>query len=352
MIETGVSVYLGLKEYNLKDNIEYLKKCKNLGIDNVFSSLHINEAINNTSLDEFTIQARECKELGLKLNVDISKPTFEKINVPEGIYRLRLDYGFSKEEIVEMSNIAPYLIELNASTINEEYVKELFHLGANTSRLSFSFNFYPKKYTGHDSKTVYEKIELIHKYGFKVYAFVRSFYGLRPPLYEGLPTIENHRYESLTYSVEELTAMGIDGLYFGDAYASDDEIKELVSLSKEDNLIVEVYSLDDDAVNSLTSVYVNRRDFNDYLIRIGTLSRNTEVKPNNVCVTPRHKLDLTIDNSLFKRYSGEINIVLQDLPSDERCNLIGRIYTSDFVLEKIKNCEHFKFKVVSKDNLC
>ena len=50
----------------------------------------------------------------------------------------------------------------------------------------------------------------------------------------------------------------------------------------------------------------------------------------------RKKYDVTIDNELFKRYSGEINLVLTDLPNDERVNVIGYVDCSDIVVNSLK----------------
>ena len=57
----------------------------------------------------------------------------------------------------------------------------------------------------------------------------------------------------------------------------------------------------------------------------------------------RKKYDVTVDNSKFKRYAGEINIVLKDLPSDERVNVIGKIDSTDVIIENIKRGNVFKF---------
>ena len=46
----------------------------------------------------------------------------------------------------------------------------------------------------------------------------------------------------------------------------------------------------------------------------------------------RQRGDVTIDNSNYGRYMGELQIVLQDLPADERVNVIGRIVSEDLCL--------------------
>ena len=60
----------------------------------------------------------------MKVILDISPAAFSKITLPP-IYALRLDYGFSREEIVRLANEADYRIELNASTISEEDLRYL-----------------------------------------------------------------------------------------------------------------------------------------------------------------------------------------------------------------------------------
>ena len=70
-------------------------------------------------------------------------------------------------------------------------------------------------------------IEFYHHLGIMVSGFIPSHYSFRPPMYEGLPTVENHRKISLNLAIEELKACGIDEILFSDAYASNDELKLL-----------------------------------------------------------------------------------------------------------------------------
>ena len=50
----------------------------------------------------------------------------------------------------------------------------------------------------------------------------------------------------------------------------------------------------------------------------------------------RRRGDVTIDNSNYGRYMGELQIVLHDLPADRRVNVIGRIVSEDLcLLEKL-----------------
>ena len=134
---------------------------------------------------------------------------------------------FTDEEIIHLSNTASYYVELNASTLSYEHIKSLIDNGINTTRTRFTFNFYPKLYTGHDIIDVYNKTKICNEVGIYVGAFIPSHIGFRPPMYEGLPTVEAHRKMCLDVAIEELKACGINGIYFGDAYASTEEISIL-----------------------------------------------------------------------------------------------------------------------------
>ena len=87
--------------------------------------------------------------------------------------------------------------------------------------------------------------------------------------------------------------------------------------------------------------FVVRPDLNSYILRMTSLRGKSEIPAFN-CVD-RKLYDVTIDNSNFKRYAGEINIVLQDLPNDERVNVIGKLDTTNVIINKIKKGIRFKF---------
>lgn len=338
MIDTGISVYAGLDDYSKEENVKYLHLAKDLGCTHVFSSAHINEA--KTSQEELQSIIDECNKLGLKLTLDVSKRIIDKYKDLEGLFALRLDYGFSDEEIIELSQNAPYLVELNASTLSYEHIKSLIDNGINTSRTRFTFNFYPKLYSGHDIIDVYNKTKICNEVGIYVGAFIPSHVGFRPPMYEGLPTVEVHRTMVLDNAIEELKACGINGIYFGDAYACTDEINTLVMHNADDVLIK--FSLYNEYYNYLyDKSFRIRPDLNSSILRVSSVRSGDEILEFNT--VGRKKYDVTVDNSKFKRYAGEINIILKDLPSDERVNVIGKIDSTDIIIDKIKKGNKFKF---------
>lgn len=344
-MQTGISVYVGLDDYNIKDTIKYLHNAKESGVEYVFSSAHINEA--SEAFDDLELIINECSKLDLKLSLDISKPVYEKIKLPTDLYALRLDYGFTEEDIIKLSNEAPFLIELNASTVTTDKLIRLLRNGLNPSRTRLTYNFYPKLYTGHDIETVYENTLIFKELGFLVYAFVPSKKGLRPPMYEGLPTVEAHRNLDLALAVEELKICKIDGIYFGDAYASCEELM-ILNKHKCDETIIELH-LNKEFSNlesKINKIYTIRPDCNNIMLRLSGTRALDNIEPCN-CVS-RFKNDVTMDNCQFKRYMGEICIVLSNLPADQRVNVIGKINTTDFILYNLKNIEKFKFEIIKK----
>lgn len=338
MIDAGISVYAGLDDYSKEENVKYLRLAKDLGCTHVFSSAHINEA--KTSQEELQSIIDECNKLGLKLSLDVSKKIIDKYSSLEGLFALRLDYGFTDEEIIKLSHTAPYLVELNASTLSYEHIKSLIDNGINTSRTRFTFNFYPKLYSGHDILDVYNKTKICNEVGIYVGAFIPSHIGFRPPMYEGLPTVEAHRSMILDNAIEELKACGINGIYFGDAYASSEEIKTLNMHNTSDVLIkLSIYNNEYDYIYDKS--FRIRPDLNSSILRVSSVRSSNEILAFNTI--DRKKYDVTIDNSKFKRYAGEINIVLKDLPNDERVNVIGKIDSTDIIINNIKRGNVFKF---------
>lgn len=346
MYKAGISVFNGLSDYNVESNLEYIKKAKEKGYEIIFSSAHINEA--NNAYSDLQRCIDFANELNMKLSLDISKPAFLKMESLKGLYALRLDYGFTDEDIVELSNRDDFLIELNASTISFEKFNRLIEMGMNLNHLRMSFNYYPKKHTGHDIEFVKEKIDFFHKYGICVGAFIPSHIGFRPPMYEGLPTVEKHRSDSLDVAIEELKLLGADEIIFGDAYASNEELSKLI-FHQADTIFVNFKTsknLDKTYYPYLSNEFFIRIDQNSEIIRLNGTRDKIMVNPFNT--VERQIYDVTIDNLEFGRYQGEINIVLKPIEQDYRVNVVGKCELTDILLKEIQKLKKFKF-IISEE---
>lgn len=345
-IEVGASVYVGLDEYPLEKNLEYLELLKKEKIEKVFISSHIPEMKEGFE-EELEIVCKKAKELGLKMILDISKPMYEKIGdkLPE-IYALRLDYGFSLDEICEMIKEKKFIVELNASTITKEKVNYLLNQGVILQDIRISHNFYPKKYTGLSRESVIEKNKFFNELGMKVAMYIPSQNEHRPPLYEGLPTIEEHRSQALEATLSEIKSLGISEVIFGDAYCSKEELVTARDFDYDVSIIpLEIVKgVPKKTINELDKVFVNRTDATPYFVRgsnrcDGIPSFNT---------IERKKGYVTIDNEKFKRYQGEVCIMLEDLENDDRVNVIGKCVCSEETLKMIKPGGKFKFKIIGE----
>ncbi|MDY0393284.1 DUF871 domain-containing protein [Virgibacillus halophilus] len=82
----------------------------------------------------------------------------------------------------------------------------------------------------------------------------------------------------------------------------------------------------------LRQVHTSRRDYADFVIRSTYSTAYPE--PTGVALAPNHTAarplgTITIDNTNYGRYAGELQITKTDLSSDKRVNVIGRVITED-----------------------
>ena len=341
----GLSIYSGLKDYTIDENLKYIKLAKEIGIDFFFTSCHIDEAVLN---EDFFKILKYCKEINMQLVVDVNKNAYELIKEYKDFIVFRLEYGFSIDEIVWMSHNYD-LIELNASCMTKEYLNKLKAHNANMSHIRVSYNFYPKRYTGFDIYKVKELNELYKDYGLKILAYLPSNSNKRPPLYDGLPSVERHRYLDLNISCYELIAVGCDGVCIGDAYASKEDIDTLVNISSEYYVIpIEVFDNLNNELDVLKDVHRLRIDESPYMKRSST-KRGVKVEPNNT-INPILPYMITIDNALYQRYVGEVGIATKEMENKGFVNVVGNVLNdAKTLVDLIKPSSKIIFKIVNKE---
>jgi hypothetical protein len=103
---------------------------------------------------------KKCKENGLSTSVDVSDISIKKFGVDKlsdlskieklGIYSLRLDSGFTTDEIIELTNNKNKIkIELNASMTTElDKLLDLINKKGNIKNVLACHNFFPREFTG------------------------------------------------------------------------------------------------------------------------------------------------------------------------------------------------------------
>src|SRR5699024_7221589 len=108
------------------------------------------------------------------------------------------------------------IVGLNASTLTEADYEQLIQHGADFSNVEAWHNYYPKPNTGLDGKWFYEKNMWLKSKRFRISAFVPGDRNLRLPLYESLPTLEDHRYQNpLAGSLSLTQNYKVDDVYIG-----------------------------------------------------------------------------------------------------------------------------------------
>lgn len=340
----GISVFLGMGQSSV-ENAEYMAMANHYGYRRLFTSLHIPEADNGIFLSEGRALLAKAKQLGFAVTADISPNSWDLLGLkPEnlqelGIDTLRADWGFAPEQLLELTEQSGLQIEINASTITEEALEKMLAYGFSSRSLRAGHNYYPRPETGLSYALFSERSRCLSRRGISIAAFIPGKSCKRGPIFAGLPTIEAHRQMPTLDAVRQLWTSGrVDTILFGDPLASEEELAAVAALPRETPKVIElqakVAASAEFGAGALWALrHTNRLDASVYSVRSQEsrgISRSAIV-PQAVAL-PRRRGDITVDNSLFGRYAGEMQIVLQDLPADARVNVVGRIISEDFCL--------------------
>lgn len=340
----GISVYLS--KQNEKFNEEWIEKGHQQGFSAIFTSLQIPEEDPSVYKELLLQLGTAAKRNNMDLIPDISPRSFQHLDLTPseaesllewGVTGLRVDYGFSTEEIVQLSH--KMKISLNASTLNESFMEELLEKGLNIDNAEAAHNFYPRPETGLSKEYFIQKNQWIKTYGLKVTAFIPGDGIKRQPLYCGLPTLEEHREQDLIYSYLELiTDCHVDHVYIGDISLSDETLSRFSILKEQKAIPIRYRGVQDfEPIHDyLLQPHTNRLDASAKVIRLADsridLQKRVDLSPNHI--VERVWGAITIDNELYGRYAGEIQIALENLPLDPKVNVVGQVIPEDLSLLK------------------
>ena len=354
----GFSVYFGL-DNTKEENIKLLKDAHELGFTRIFTSLHIPEA----NYDVLKVEVREffalAKEYDMDIISDISPNTFKFLDLDDmdlkglgdmGVKTIRIDFGYSEENIAKMSkNQYGIKIQLNASTITEEFFERLDKYSPDYKNIDALHNFYPRVGTGISEECMIKKNNLLKIRGIKPCAFVQSNNRKRSPLKDGLPTLEDHRGIAVRDAANHLFALGNTSVFIGDSLPSVNELKDLSSLNPEViELDIKVKSNDEIILRLLNEVYSARTDEARDAIR----ASESRLILNGDIIEPFNTVnkefgDITIDNKNYLRYMGELQILKTKQEKDSRTNVVASILQKDlYLLKYIQGGKKFHFNIV------
>ena len=303
----------------------------------VFLSLHISEEFDDSFCRRAEDTCHALADMGYRIIADVSVKTVTRFGCADlteladklRLWALRIDYGFSREEIEAMAEKMP--IVLNASTTSAEDAAAIAKHG---DLVMAMHNFYPRPETGLDEDYFRETTLALREAGLKVLAFIPGDTRKRGPVFEGLPTLEAHRNILPSAAFADLALnYGIEEIFVGDPGLSQREAERILRFCREGVLSIPC-EIEAPWHHLYDQVFTCRVDSPRWLVRFQESRiyscQGETTEPYNCA--ERSAGSLTIDNLRYGRYSGEIMLTRSGLPADDRVNVIGQVPENALIL--------------------
>ena len=348
-MQHGISVYAGL-DYTVEENLALIESAADMGFKYLFTSAQIPEAADSEKyFDDFTEILTTAITHDLEIILDVNADNFSHYDL-DGL-TLRLDDGFSAQQVAEISRARK--IQINASTVTEEFLNSLDEFKANFDNIGALHNFYPHPSTGLDTYYFANQNRILSDFGIKIGAFVPSKDGKRRlPLREGLPTLEDCRNFTTDLSARFLAAFSVDFMIIGDGAPTQDELQAVAAIQS-DEIIFHAQLISNDLTTAelLSKTFTRRPDLAKSVIRAVEGRQYLKELGGKIPIEDlpieRSFGDVTIDNENFGRYAGEVQIIQDVLPADGRVNIAAHILDEEnFLTGYLKPRQKFSFKFV------
>lgn len=326
----GFSYYLN-DELNAQTQ-DYFQSMSDNSFEELFTSLHIPEEDASTKKQKIKQLLQMAEYTGLRVVIDVDKDSLQYL--PQNIstkMTLRLDDGFSIEDITQLSKSIP--IALNASTISENTYYDLTEHGVDLTHVEAWHNFYPRPETGLDKVWFQKKNHWLHSLGFTVQAFIPGDEQLRGPLKEGLPTLEDHRHQNLLASAIELNRSEVDKIFIADPKLSVSQRTIFHDYHRNQTITLHYHRTIQGRYFEQTH-FTTRPDPARDVIRLLEGRKIMQEPITAEHTIPRAMGAITVDNQSYGRYNGELQICKTSLPFDEKVNVIGQIVKEELPLLK------------------
>lgn len=296
--------------------------------DWVFICLHMGEEAEHPGYRERVQEV--CAELhswGARIMADVAGRTLEyygcssliELVTELGIESARVDYGVSREEMVELAEHC--ILAVNAAFVAEEHRPLL------RSEFLSTHNYYPLAGSGVSAQFLLPPTRILHDCGVEVYAFIPGDSRLRHPVGEGLPTVESHRaLPPYVGYVELATVCEQDAVFVGDPWLSDEQVG-LIEQARSTGVLPVPAHLYAEGSQWYDVPLTLRLDSPQSVFRV-VESREYATKGDDVAqLRPwaRPAGTITVHNENYPRYTGEVQVARQDLPADPRVNVIGHV---------------------------
>lgn len=355
----GISIYP--EKSTPESDKEYIEKAHKYGFGKIFTCLLSVDKPVEEIKKEFTDIIDFAVNLGMEVILDISPAVFEKLDISYndlsffkelGATGIRLDLGFDGLKEAQLTYDKTDLnIELNMSN-DIDYLNNILSYTPNKDNLIGSHNFYPQRYTGLEYEYFLKCSKRFKEKGIRTSAFINSKNADFGPwsINDGLCTLEMHRDLPVAVQAKHLWATNlIDDVVIGNAYASDEELKALGELDPyqlELEIELEIGISDVERKILFQEKHIRRGDISEYMIRSTEVrKRYTEADIEIREYDSQNIGDIVIGNNEFGKYKGETQIVIKNMPNDNRKNRAGRVIKDElFLLSFIGSWINFKFR--------
>ncbi len=314
--------------------------------DFVFTSLHIAEEFDDTYKSRCENMCSFLNSVGYTIIADVSKRTLDYfgetsiVNLAKKLHIsvLRLDFGFDIDEIRSITQEMP--VCLNASTLD---TKTISALKKNAKKIYAMHNYYPRPETGLDEVYFSSINERLIENDIEVFSFIQGDILLRAPLQQGLPTLEKHRGVSpYAAFVDMMLTHKVSAIFVGDGIISKRDYA-FIRYFLDTGLLTLPIKMEAKNIDLYEKVFTVRDDSPYRIMRLlesrEYATKGTDIEVYNT--VDRNVGCVTIDNERYGRYSGEIQIVRENLKADEKVNVIARVPSEYHLL--LKHCKKLRF---------
>ncbi len=357
-------------ERKVEKTIELASK---YGFDEVFTTIHLPEIPLKEQIKAFGLISKLAKEKELEVTVDIGGYFFDEIlennQILESLKKIdfdfiRIDYGSDIEKTRKLYSVLSFKgVVVNASIYNKQEIKEEIKLLKDIDEkmeIRACHNFYPQPDTGLDETFAQKQDKYFKEKGIPVYYCIPSYLNPRGPIYEGLCTVEKHRYQEISFILADLYLnYDLSAFMMADEWLSEEEfvqVKQILNLLQEP--LDRVVEIEVNLFSSITDVekeivlkeHQFRFDSSFDCLRSQTTREMAEfatsiIKNNDIEIEPGM---ITIDNELYKRYSGELKVMFIQKEKNEKVNVVGKISNTDDIIKLRRFREGYLYKFVER----
>lgn len=362
----SIAIYPDIVDDNYVNKVAaYVKLAKKYHYDEIFTTVHLPEYSIDMQLNALKVITKKAKEYDMDIVVDIGGYFIDQllndynVDLPD-IDFIRLDCNFTINQVNKLYHLLKLRgFVINASTYDHDTFDVLFNKLKsidNNMEIRCCHNFYVRNESGLDELFAYKQDLFLRQYHLPIYYCLPNLNDSRGPLYLGLSTLEKHRHMELDdiicdlYLNYHLSAFLLSDMWFSEKQLAliDDTLNGLTCpLNKIEEITIEFEdNISDEEKAIVLQTHSFRYDSPYDLLRSISSRKMAEfarvIKSNNTI--ERKCGSITIDNQLYKRYSGELEIVLSDKVSDDRANVVARVSKKDIIkLRRFREGISYKF---------